>query len=120
MPPAIDLTKATKLKDLEFRCDEPNVLWITSTLRTAKSKNLRRITIHPHITFINPIGETDRQGWRELDCFLVQSWTSHSIRPIVKFTRMGSYDPGKVLSGLLPGLTSRGFVDVVESQIPYA
>ena len=30
---------------------------------------------------------------------------------------MGSYDLEEVVLGLLPGLTSRGFVDVVDSQL---
>ena len=84
MPPAIDLSKVTKLKDLEFRCDEPNVLWITSTLRTTKSKNLRRITIRSRITLINTIGGTDRQEWRELDCRIVGLTFSSSYVQILK------------------------------------
>jgi hypothetical protein len=45
MPP-LDLSKATKLKDVEFRCGRPNIQWITMTLQSIESKNLQQIIIH--------------------------------------------------------------------------
>jgi hypothetical protein len=72
-----------KLKDVEFQLYTPGVQWITKTLLTAK--NLRRVSIYSHIVFPEPIVETICQEWRDLDCLLVQLWTSHSIRPEIKF-----------------------------------
>jgi hypothetical protein len=47
IPLAIDLSKATKLKDVSFPLYTPDAEWFTTTLRAVKSKNpLRRISIH--------------------------------------------------------------------------
>jgi hypothetical protein len=78
-PPPFDFSKATKLNDLEFKCITPDVQWITKTLLT--TKNLRKIRIQSHIVFADPIAETVRQEWRDLDRLLARLWTSHSIRP---------------------------------------
>ena len=110
--PPLDLSKATKLKKLLFRCGDPNVQRITMTLETVQSKNLRQITIHSHCTFTRLIEETARQEWRNLDRLLVQFWTSHSIRPnIVHEMGKGGRD---LASSLLPELTRSGVVDLVE------
>ena len=117
MPPAIDLSNLTKLKDLEFELFRFDVRWITATLQTANSNSLWQITIHSDIVIFDSIGETDRQEWRELDRLLVQLWTSRSIRPKFAFTKeRGRGDLGDFAPGLLPELTSRGVVDLVWCQ----
>ena len=109
-PSQIDLSKVTKLKDLEFELFIPNVRWLIATLETARCKNLRRITIRSYFTF-NSVGEARRQEWQELDRLLVQLWTSHSISPQFTFRRArGRFDLGDIVPGLLPELMSRGFV----------
>jgi hypothetical protein len=84
------------------------------TLETVQSKDLRQITIHSYGTFASLIGEAARQEWRNLDRLLVQFWTSRSIRPKIV------YREGKGLNdlvpSLLPELTGRGAVDLVEDN----
>ena len=90
-----------------------NVQWISMALKSVKSKNLQHITIHPVIA--NTIEESVYQEWHDLDQLLVQFWTTHSIRPCLAY-KMGK--GGKNLrdyaAGLLPELTGRGLVDLVE------
>jgi hypothetical protein len=85
-------------------------------LKTVQSKNLQQITIHSRVTFANQIGETDHQAWQDLDRQLVQFWTSHSIHP--KFTYEGMRVDGlrAFAPSLLPELTGRGLVDLIEDR----
>jgi hypothetical protein len=112
MPP-LDLSKATKLKDVEFRCPGPNIQWITMALQSIESKSLRQIIIHYYI-FPNPDGETVHQAWRDLDRLLVQFWTSRAIRPKIKYGAGERENDLKGLaSSLLPELTRRRVVDLL-------
>ena len=118
IPPSINLSEATELKDVEFRLREPNIGWINATLQTARSKNLQQITIHffsplPHI-FPGPINETTRWEWQDLDHLLVRLWTTFSIRLVFVYTQKkeGGTGSGVPVPKLLPELASRGF-DVV-------
>jgi hypothetical protein len=112
--PPLDLSKATKLKDLSFRCEGPNTQRITMALQSVKSEAFRQITIHPYGTFPNPIGPVERGQWQDLDSLLVQFWTSHSIRPVIKYKpREGGRDLGRLAPSLLPELMRRGLVDLV-------
>ena len=114
MPPPIDLSKVLRLKDVQFDWTTLNVQWITLTLETAKSKNLRQIRLHSSVEFVKSIGEEIRQEWRDLDRLLVQLWTSHSIRPKFTFSgRVESDNLKKVVPSLLPELTSKGAADVI-------
>lgn len=86
MPPPLDLSKASKLKDAEFRLAGPHIRWIVMTLETAKTareKTLEQITIRTVANFHDLIEETVHQEWQDLDHLLVELWTSHSIRPKV-------------------------------------
>ena len=116
----LDLSKTTKLKDLMFRWGGASVRWITMALQTVRSEKLQRITIQLRtLTLRKMVNGTDHQEWQDLDHLLVRFWTTHSIRPQVM------YDPdegGQDLKdeidhmlGLLPELTRRGLVDVVET-----
>jgi len=111
----LDLSTATKLRDLVFRSRQPNVRWITRALQSVKS-DLRRITLKPDpYTFINPIHETNFQEWWDLDRLLVQFRTSRSICPKVvhEMKRDEEGMSGHALT-LLPELTRRGLVDLVK------
>ena len=116
MAPFPDLSKAQKLEDITFLCTRLGIHWVVAALRTVESKNLRQITIHPHFRVNRSLTSTSAQWeWDNLDQLLVQFWTSHSIRP--RF----AYSPdsgGKNLKdwtpSLLPELTLRGLVDLVE------
>jgi len=112
----LDLSETTKLEDVEFRCSEPNVRSITMALQTAKFESLQRITILADATtFANPIEETICQEWQDLDRLLAQLWTSHSVCPKVTFKKIKGWGGFRdVPPSLLPELTRRGVVDVVE------
>ena len=83
----IDLSKVTKLKDVEFALQWWDVQWVTSTLRTAKPETLRNITVSVPAIFTEEISEAVQQEWRELNGLLTQLWTSHSVRSEIDLTR---------------------------------
>ena len=86
------------------------------SLQTIKSSNLRQITItiDSLIAFIGLIGEEILRQWRDLDRLLVQLWTSRSIIPKVAYHGYYVDDLGDLSQSLLPELTSRGAVSVIE------
>jgi len=120
-PRPIDLSKATKLKDVVLRCGPMSNRWVTMTLETIpfQHQDLQRISIHfPHILVrdmpqdgLERIeGTNPRTQWPDLDRLLVRFWDSCSIRPKVVYPQTG--DPGKEtrdwVSYLLPEITERG------------
>ena len=118
--PPLDLSKATKLKGLSFRFGGLDVHRITMALQTVQSKHLQQITIRLCGNFANPVEETVRRGWQDLDRLLVQLWASHSIRPnITHGTRKGQGDWEVSAPRLLPELTRKGLVDLVVNQSRY-
>jgi hypothetical protein len=119
MPP-LDLSKAIKLKELSFRCGDPNIQRITMVLRTVRSRDLQQITIHLYTTSANLITEAVRQEWQDLDRLLLQFWISHSIRPKITYEADKRWDDLRTSGpGLLPELTKRGLVDLVKNRHPY-
>ena len=102
VPHPLDLSKAPKLKDVEFVAGYTGIQWITTTLQATIPKPLRQISIYSYGTrFV--AGETGRE-WQDLDRILVKLWTSYSILPkIVCCDRLQMFAPN-----LLPELTSRG------------
>jgi hypothetical protein len=119
---SIDLSKATKLKDMTFRCRRLNVGWVVMALRTftPNHRNLQQISLYPpHTPPGFAIGETTYMQWMELDHRFTQLWESHSIRPKVLYQA----PPGKEgeatrdrMFSLLPEVTSRGIVDLVRRK----
>ena len=85
-------------------------------LQTVDSKNLRWITVRPDAdTFVRTIKEPVRHQWQDLDQLLVRFWTSHSIRPIITYgAGARRKDMRDYASSLLPELSRRGLVDLVE------
>jgi hypothetical protein len=107
--PPLDFSKATKLKDLSFQCQGPNVQRITAALQTVQSKNLQQITIH---SLYGISANLVRQEWRDLDRLLVQFWT---IRPKITYKALeGGGDLRALALSLLPELMQRGAIDLVE------
>jgi hypothetical protein len=104
-PSPFDLTRATKLKDLEIQSNTPNAHWVTATIQSAKPTNLRRIGILSDMSF-DPNKGIAHQGWRDLDRLLVQLWTSHSIHLDIKLLNLGE-DQEDVTRSLLPEVTKR-------------
>ena len=87
----VDLSKATKLKDVVFRPGPQRIEWVIVALQTITSKHqdLRQIIIHiPYgltLTGISanvgqPIAKVRYEQWLGLDRLLVQFWESRSIR----------------------------------------
>ena len=114
--PPLDLSKVTKLKELSFRCGDPNVRRITMALQTVRSRNLQQVAIHLYATSAKLITEEVRQEWQDLDHLLLQLWTTHSIRPKITYKGDKGGDDLRVSApSLLPMLTRRGLVDLVES-----
>jgi len=108
---------ATQLKYLRFLQRGLSVQWISTILRTVKSKSLQRISIYPFGSLPETVEEVIYQEWRDLDCLLVQFWISHSIRPRVTYvTQEGRKGPGDHAPSLLPELTSRELVDLVKAS----
>jgi hypothetical protein len=89
-------------------------------LQTVQSENIQQITIRPRVTFATQFGETVYQEWQDLDRVLVQFWNSHSIRPEItcEVDKRGNYLRAFAPT-LLPELTRRGLVNLVEVQRQY-
>ena len=114
--PSLDLSRATKLKDVEFNYCR-NIQWITTTIKTIESKNFQQITISYGNTPISfKIKEAVLQEWQDLDHLLVRLWTSRLIRPKIVYRREegGEDEASGLVQRLLPELTRRGAIDVVE------
>ena len=115
----LDLSAATKLKDLVLQSHQPNVRWITRALQSVKSNGLRRITLRPDpYTFLSPLQETTYQEWWDLDRLLVQFRTSRLICPKVVYKMNLDEEMRGYALSLLPELTRRGLVDLVEYSSP--
>ena len=112
--PPLDLSKATKLKDVQFRCGMPSIQWVTVALQSIESKDIERITINRYVHLENPVGEAARQEWRDLDRLLVHFWTAHSIRPKIMYEAgEGGNDLRGLAPSLLPELARRQAVDLL-------
>jgi hypothetical protein len=113
----LDLSKTSEIYRFGARCQTSR---ITVALQTVQSKNLQRITIHPACgctTSVNLIGEAVRQEWQDLDHLLLQFWATYSIRPKIMYEAdKGGDDLRASAPSLLPELTRRGLVDLVESR----
>ena len=113
---SIDLSTATKLKHLMLRCGGSSIQRVITSLQTVVSESLQQITIHPHATVL--LGTAVRQEWQYLDHLLVRFWTSHSIRPRIVYEQyMGEREMRNHTSSLLPELTRRGLIDLVEHSM---
>jgi len=111
--PSIDLSKAAELTHVVFRCGR-STQWVTATVKTAKSENLQQITVSSFAVGLAQIEGAVYREWEDLDRLLVQLWTSRSIRPRVRYKRGKGEDDRDLASKLLPELTKRGVVDMVE------
>lgn len=119
---SLNLSKATKLRDLMFHCKISDVRWIIAALQTINSKDLHQITIHTYAAALYAATDTDRitavyREWQDLDQMLVQFWTTHSIRPQLAYSGIGGRDMRDRVPSLLPELTGRGLVDLVGTPL---
>ena len=117
-PTPIDLSGATKLKDLVFHLNSWTVGWVVTTLQTItpKHRDFRQLRIDiPYCpTFLSAganvkqtIGEANYAQWSDLDRLLIQLWESRAVRPQVAC--LMADDPGC----LLPEGMKNGIVDFV-------
>ena len=131
---SIDFSKATKLVDVQFSIGQ-NPRWIAETLRTITydHHSLRQISISTFYAYLRQelsnFDPTDHQRrliqnadteWLELDHFLVQLRESRPVRLEVLYHLTGSAHKEKARSymeNLLPELTMRGMVDLVEKEL---
>ena len=106
----LDLSKATKLKELVFRSRELSVQWIVTALQTVNSKDLQKIFIYlGGNASVHPLDEMVHQEWVDLDHLLLQFWTSHSIRPKVVYVmrQLDNYTPL-----MFPEVVKKGVLDI--------
>jgi hypothetical protein len=123
--PSVDLSKATKLKDVVFQPGLERVEWVIKALQTItpEHRDLLQLTIDipcnlTAIGFVangEAIGELAHGQWLDLDRLLVQFWESRSIRPKVVYTvGFGMKD---FVGSLLPEIMKRGVVDVMSEKV---
>jgi hypothetical protein len=124
-PALIDLSKATKLEDVAFDPDSWDIEWVVTALRTItpEHRDLRRISIHMPYRLTTTygggnatqsIGDPVYGQWLGLDRLLVQLWESRSVRP--RIIHMATQDLRDCAGFLLPEVTKRGIIDLVEFQ----
>ena len=125
---SINLSKATKLKDIVFRCKELSSEWINTTLRTIapEHRNLQQISIyipcissywsdHSIVSVSLPL-----QQWSNLDRLLVQFWEFRSTRSraVCSRTRRGSATAADWTRYFVPELVERGIFGPVDAEEP--
>ena len=125
----VDLSKATKLKDVEFKLWlRPTLLLTTLRTVTRDHRELERITLRvisskglregEDVRYA--VGESTYQGWLELDRLLAQLNESHSFRLKVLRYKFHTDSDGsgerRRMGILLPEVTARGIVDLVSSS----
>jgi len=128
-PASIDLSKATKLKDVVFRPGSLTVKWVIMALQTIASKCQDPPQVSLHVPYSSTlvgaspnvrqsVGERDFGQWLELDRLLVQLWESHSVCPkIICTTPKGGKEKEDVrgyIERLLPEITKEVIIDLVE------
>jgi hypothetical protein len=118
---SMDLSKATKLKDVVFRSGLQRVEWVVKALQTItpQHRDLQHLIIDIlHNYSFADLGDNDEEAvgelvhgqWPDLDRLLIQFWGSHSIRPKVVFTAGHGVEDS--IESLLPEITKRGIVEV--------
>ena len=129
----IDLSKATKLKDVKFETEQ-NPQTAVAALRTITSnhRDLQQISIStkyiiPNLELRDIVTPSDwrlslqhaNMMWLELDRLLTQLWESHSIRLKVAYyspTWLDGERARSCMGNLVPELMMRGAVDLVEKE----
>ena len=121
----IDLSKATKLREVAFNLDGIYNPWVTMTLKTVTPRHidLQEITISSSTLsrFVRRLPNIRRYAghrlrqWMELDTVLVQLWESHPVH--VKIAYCSGVDWEQVpelIEELMPETTRRGIVETVD------
>ena len=117
----IDLSKAIKLKVIQFHVEGLEIEWIIATLKTITQKHEDFKEISFNVTDVmykvkdNPITK-----WLELESLIVKFWEERSIQTKVIYG--GPRCKGRVEKGqslilcplLLPNVMKEGIVDMIE------
>ena len=130
---SVDLSKATKLKDVTFISYLTLHRWIAATLQTAtpNHRDLQRISINIRewmeftsdacrldlTRFRRSIEESASQGWSEIDHLLTRLSESRPIRLRFMYgphSPLGEEGARLLVERFLPEVTARGMVDMVE------
>jgi len=109
----LNLSKLTRLQDVVFLCQKPIVGWITTALNTIRSKRLQQLSLEFGRYVAIRDSERDPQEWLDLDYLLVRFLDSNPLRLRVTYKSEGMSDHMAVL---LPELTKRGIVELVQSE----
>jgi len=119
----IDLSKATKLRDVLFRPQSSRAKWITAAFQTItpNHRELQKISLgFPYFADslnVDTLKQSTNYGeWLDLDRLLVQFWESRSTGPkvICVVWEGQKRDFRGFTECLFPELTKRGAIDLVE------
>ena len=119
----IDLSKATKLKDVAFKLVGLDIAWVALTLKTITSKHrdLRGVLIEGHAFFkfdawqtgTTAVKDETWEEWADLDRTLIQLWESHAVRAKVRYSSNKREESRELMGNfLLPEATKRGIVEL--------
>ena len=125
-PTKVDLSKATRLKDLTFRVGSSHPEWVTTALQTITTghRDLQKISIslvHHSTTVLSSVDareyieEQHNWHWLELDRLLGRLWVSHSIPPKILCYALSQKEEAvrTLVGGLFPETTVRGTSNLV-------
>lgn len=107
-PQKIDLSKATKLSELEVWWNRSEVKWITSTLKSARHKPPHKLTIRLNPDFVAYV---PTEEWTQLDAMLVKLRSKLVLLSLLCSPRLFERVPS-----LLPRLTEAGFTGTSETK----
>lgn len=119
---SIDFSRAKSLKQVAFWLGALDDVWITLALKTLtpNHRDLHQISIYiPVNRFLKTrlaMEEIHRQ-WADLDHFLVQLWESNAIHTRVIYRLKGEKEARECVRGLLPEMTKRGTVELVDQRL---
>ncbi|KAF9789311.1 hypothetical protein BJ322DRAFT_1208557 [Thelephora terrestris] len=122
---SIDFSEVINLKDVAFGLAGPEDVWIAMALETITSKHtdFRKVSITiqinpPNIDYPDyvrkAVGERVYRQWMDLDRVLFQLWESKKIYAKVIFSAGEVGDGLEYVVALLPEMTKRGLVDLVD------
>ena len=124
-PEIIDLSKATKLRDVTFGCSF-NPRWVTTALRTVgcNHRSFQQFSVcatvidGSDLASIEPtVGKAGYSAWLELDRFLAQLHELHSIRPKVNFRDRDRQTARGCAEFFLPKAMTGGIVDLEDYHV---
>jgi len=118
VPGLIDLSKATKLKEVAFLPDiDPKwIVWALKSI-TPHHRDLHYISLRINAILhdMDREQETTRTEWLELDSVFVSLWESHSICPNAWHQPSQAIDGNRaseMVGSLFPETTKRGLLDL--------